>query len=287
MEMLALPPFASVQRVRQLEAVEMDTLCRRVLAASPDSWSKPLGQGLATYCRKGSRLNKVVGLGLASLNADLALHLQDAEQAYAQSQAPIQVEVCTHACPSLTNVLAARGYQCTGHMMVLGCSLTQRVPATETTIEGTVKTRLVAQHEAYLWAEVLAQGFSAVTRGEHSAKHDVVDRSPLRQLFADVGRIDSTYRWLAEIDGQPAGGASLDVSGGVAQLAHAATLPKYRGHGVQPALLAARLTQASQVGCAFAVLATRPGSVSQRNAQRAGFVPLYARAIWSRAPTRA
>jgi GNAT superfamily N-acetyltransferase len=85
--------------------------------------------------------------------------------------------------------------------------------------------------------------------------------------------------YLALRDGVPAGGASMHVTGGVAQLTGAATLPQHRRRGVQSALLSARLADAAAEGCDLAVVTTQPGSKSQQNVQRNGFDLLYARAI--------
>jgi GNAT superfamily N-acetyltransferase len=77
----------------------------------------------------------------------------------------------------------------------------------------------------------------------------------------------------------PAGGASLRLFEGIAQLCGAATLPEHRRHGVQSALLAARLEAAVRAGCDVAVVTTTPGSKSQENVQGQGFDLLYTRAI--------
>ncbi len=90
-------------------------------------------------------------------------------------------------------------------------------------------------------------------------------------------------RYLAYRDGAVAGGASLRVCDGVAQLCGAATMPAHRRRGVQTALLAARLADAARQGCDIAVVTTQPGSKSQQNVQRQGFEPLYTRAILVRA----
>jgi GNAT superfamily N-acetyltransferase len=90
---------------------------------------------------------------------------------------------------------------------------------------------------------------------------------------------DGFSRYLARRGGVPAGGASLRLSEGVAHLCGAATLPPHRRHGVQSALLAARLEIAAEAGCEVAVAITEPGSKSQENVQRRGFDLLYARAI--------
>ena len=88
------------------------------------------------------------------------------------------------------------------------------------------------------------------------------------------------HRTLALRDGVMAGGASVRLAeGGVAQFTGAATLPAHRRHGVQTALLAARLADAAAAGCDIAVVTTQPGSRSQHNVQRSGFELLYTRAI--------
>ena len=90
-------------------------------------------------------------------------------------------------------------------------------------------------------------------------------------------------RYLAYRDGAAAGGASLHVCGGVAQLCGTATMPAHRRRGVQTALLAKRLADAARQGCDIAAVTTQPGSKSQQNVQRQGFELLYTRAILVRA----
>ena len=56
-----------------------------------------------------------------------------------------------------------------------------------------------------------------------------------------------------------------------------------RRHGVQTALLAARLADLA-AGCDVAVVTTQPGSRSRRNVQRHGFDLLHTRAVLIREP---
>jgi len=81
-----------------------------------------------------------------------------------------------------------------------------------------------------------------------------------------------------------AGGASMRLTDGVAQLCGAATLPAHRRRGVQTALLEERLAIAAAAGCDLAVVTTQPGSKSQQNVQARGFDLLYTRAILVREP---
>ena len=90
--------------------------------------------------------------------------------------------------------------------------------------------------------------------------------------------------YLALRDGVIAGGASLRMTEGIAQLTGAATAPAHRRRGVQTALLLARLTDAAAAGCDIAVVTTQPGSRSQQNVQRRGFDLLYTRAVLVKQP---
>jgi predicted GNAT family acetyltransferase len=91
-------------------------------------------------------------------------------------------------------------------------------------------------------------------------------------------------RYAALRDGILAGGATLRLTEGIAQLTGAATVPAHRRRGVQTALVSARLADAADAGCDVAVIITQPGSKSQQNAQRQGFDLLYTRAVLVKQP---
>jgi hypothetical protein len=67
-------------------------------------------------------------------------------------------------------------------------------------------------------------------------------------------------------------------------MAGAATAAAHRRHGIQNALLSARLADATSAGCDLAVIVTQPGSRSHQNAQRRGFHLLYTRAVLVKPP---
>jgi GNAT superfamily N-acetyltransferase len=93
-------------------------------------------------------------------------------------------------------------------------------------------------------------------------------------------------RYAALRDGTLAGGAELRITDGIAQFAGAATAPQHRRHGIQTALLNARLAAAAAAGCDIAIIVTQPGSKSQQNSQRRGFDLLYTRAVLVKQPTQ-
>jgi GNAT superfamily N-acetyltransferase len=113
--------------------------------------------------------------------------------------------------------------------------------------------------------------------------HEEFPRAVVARAMRDFTAA-GVLRYIALRDGVVAGGASYRVAEGVAQFTGAATAPEHRRHGVQTALLSARLAAAAAAGCDVAVVTTQPGSTSQQNAQRRGFDLLYTRAILVKQP---
>ena len=113
--------------------------------------------------------------------------------------------------------------------------------------------------------------------------HDEFPREAIENAERDFAAAGGT-RYAAFRDGVLAGGADFRITDGIAQLAGAATAPAHRRHGVQTALVAARLADARAAGCDVAVIVTQPGSRSQQNAQRRGFDLLYTRATLVKHP---
>ena len=135
-------------------------------------------------------------------------------------------------------------------------------------------------HEA--WLNVIVAGFANPDM-QGVPSHEEFSREVMDQTVGDMATASRFARYLAYRDGVLAGGASLCLCEGVAQLCGAATAPAHRRRGVQSALLATRLAAAAGQGCDIAVVTTQPGSKSQQNVQRQGFELLYTRAILVRA----
>ncbi|CAM3278815.1 N-acetyltransferase domain-containing protein [Deinococcus saxicola] len=87
-------------------------------------------------------------------------------------------------------------------------------------------------------------------------------------------------RYLARVDGQPAAAAALSVQDGVAYLAGAATLPEFRGRGVQAALIHRRLNDVASE-CELVTVTAAFASGSQRNLERQGFRVAQLNTLWS------
>jgi GNAT superfamily N-acetyltransferase len=87
--------------------------------------------------------------------------------------------------------------------------------------------------------------------------------------------------YVARLDGASAAYGALYVAGTVGVCAAAATLPEWRGRGLQTALLRRRIADAAAAGCDLIVVQASPGSGSQRNVQRLGLALAYTRATWT------
>src|SRR5262249_35721866 len=105
------------------------------------------------------------------------------------------------------------------------------------------------------------------------------DRESLESVFEDSSTTPGMVLYLARRNGELAGGGSVRMSKGLAQMSGASTLPAHRRRGVQSTSLRARLADAARAGCDLAVTCTEPASKSQENMQRAGFELLYSRAV--------
>lgn len=269
--------FADVALARQIDGAEARlcvSVAEGVSRRQPDAGAdvSPLAGGLAVFAGSGSPTNKAIGIGLDE-PLDLAALAAIEERWRARGEA-MRVELSSLALPSVGQALTARGYQLMGFENVLGRSLAEvehLVTAPPVTLE------LLAPEDTRLWIDVTVEGFAVPD--ERPAQTESYPRDVLEGIFLDFARAHGFRRYLARVNGEPAGAASLRLDGPVAQLCGAATLAAHRRRGVQAALLQRRLTDAGAHGCTLATVTTQPGSKSQANAQRRGFHVLYTRAL--------
>ena len=270
--------FADIALAARIELAECRLLADCGAAAArrrPDSraFVREIAGGVATYTGPDSPFNKLAGLGFG--DAIDAEGLAGVERAFAERGAPVQAEVSSLADPSVSALLTGRGYVLQNFENVLGL----RLPAANLPSAGDgidVSVGDATHHEA--WLDVIVAGFASPD-AQGVPSHEEFSRDVLDRTVGDMATAPAFIRYLAHRDGVVAGGASLRLCEGVAQLCGAATAPAHRRRGVQSALLAARLADAARRGCDVAVVTTQPGSKSQQNVQRQGFELLYTRAV--------
>jgi ribosomal protein S18 acetylase RimI-like enzyme len=275
--------FASSPLARRIEAAEASltfdvghTVQRRyperaVIVAR-------FGGGVGVFAGD-SPFDKVIGVGFQALDLE---ELGAFERAVFARGGRVQVELSTLADPGLATTLTARGYMLCGFENVLGRAVE---PAMGAVADDSVADDSVAEispGEGALWIATVAGGFVDPDGSDGPASHESFARDALDAVLHDMENVVGYRRFLARIAGDIAGGASMRIHDGIAQLTGAATLARYRRRGVQTALLRVRLAVAARAGCDLAVVTTQPGSRSQQNVMRAGFSLLYSRAILRR-----
>ncbi|MBW8481417.1 GNAT family N-acetyltransferase [Actinomadura parmotrematis] len=271
------PLFCDVALAERVERAEVELIAASAEAARSrrgvaEGFTIPVAGGVASFIEADSPLNKVAGLGFAG--SPSAAELDEVEHAFAARGAAVQAEIATLADPALGGLLADRGYRLVGFESVLGLALGdyEAGPAPDG-----VEVRPSGDGEFDAWLDVVA---GAVLHPDVQGvpAHEDFPRDVLVSAMRDMA--GAGVRRFAALRGATlAGGASMRTAGGVAQLTGAATTPEHRRHGVQTALLAARLADAAASGCDIAVVTTQPGSRSQQNVQRQGFDLLYTRAV--------
>lgn len=276
--------FADVLLARRIESADCRLIgaaaeAHRARTGSDSVMARPLGGGLAVFTSPGAPWNKIAGLGFAPLEeADLA----EVEREMARRGSAVQVEFAALGDNTICTMLTRRGYDLVAFENVLGLRLGPRHVETPPSISITP----VVGGELRTWTDSVITGFEHPDPSQGPKAHESFTREQLEDVHADMAKVPGVRHYLARVDGQAAGGGALRLSEGIAQLCGAATLPAFRRRGVQTALLEARLRDASFEGCEVAVVTTQPGSKSQENAQRRGFVLLYTRAILVRPPDR-
>jgi GNAT superfamily N-acetyltransferase len=263
-----LRDFVDLNFARRLETAE--TLSPMHVHALqrfwPDAASEVIAGGTAVFGGRTYPANHIVGTGLygpVTLN-----DVEHVEEFYRSRGVPCEIVLSPLADPSLRGLLAPRGYRITEFNSVLirpleGCALVP--PADGITVE-----RVTAETEQ-TWDQVIARGFA--------------EYGPLPEnLFAAFATLPDSLNFLARVDGAPAGGGmgAIMREAGVAALFGTATVPEFRGRGVQTALINRRLWEAAQHGCEYAVVSTMPGSGSQRNMERRGFRVAYTKIVMVR-----
>jgi GNAT superfamily N-acetyltransferase len=267
--------FCDTALAHRVERAEVDLICAANVAARQrlgGGFALPIAGGLASFAGDGSPYNKVAGLGFDGVPEPAVLAA--VERAFAELGVSTQVELAHLAAPEVRDLLTSRGYRLESFENVLGRIVESS--GTPPDLPGVI-IRRSPDEELDAWLAVMSE---AVARPDTDGLPwlDEFPRDVYEDALRDAGQA-GVRRYAAVRDGHLAGGAELRVVDGVAQFAGAATAPAHRGRGIQSALLAARMADASAEGCDLAVIVTQPGSRSHQNAQRQGFHLLYTRAV--------
>jgi hypothetical protein len=199
-----------------------------------------------------------------------ATELEAIEAFYRSRGEGVQIDLCPFAHSSLLDLLGQRFYQ----LVEFNTVLVRPLQSTQLfrTCSADINVKEASPVDGRLWARTVASGF--LENEEITPK----TLDPLDTIFG----VPSGTCFLAWIGGEPAGGAAMSMREGLAVLYADSTLPEFRNLGVHTSLIQERCDRATAAACDLAVAATLPGSSSQRNYERAGFRPVYTKAILAR-----
>ncbi|MBI3132261.1 MAG: GNAT family N-acetyltransferase [Acidobacteria bacterium] len=235
------------RRLERAQALQND----RFNAASGGR-SLSIGGGFAHFRGEGHPLNQALGLIEPITEAALA-------EVEAFLGSPTVLELSPAADPELWPLLARRGYRL--HQFQ---QLWARPLGDEAWTPDPARTRVAEPAESDTYHRVVAGGFFE--------RDDWRDFDP--PFITPLGLTDA-WGFLAFIDGEPAGGGMLGIVEGVALLSGDGVIPRFRGRGLQKALIRARLAFARARGCDVACAGTAPSTASQRSYEACGFRAAY------------
>lgn len=215
-----------------------------------------------------SPLTQTFGLGLFE-NLSLKT-IEELEKFYRQFSAPIFHEVSPMADPSHMDVLYKCGYQPIELTNILYKPLSKE-NAVYPPINSEITTQSMQKGEEKIWASVSAQGWNL----------EAPDLSEFIYEFAQVAiQSRGVLSFFANLHGKPISTGMLYIDNNIALLAGDSTIAEGRNRGAQNALIEARLSYAAAHGCTVAMMATSPGSQSQKNAEKKDFRLAYTRTKW-------
>lgn len=206
---------------------------------------------------------------VGNLHPDDIEHLDAIISEFRSHNVPRRFDIIpSHAHPSLLHHLTAKGFfQSAFHTAMYG------LPTNTITIPPAITIRPVLPSEKDTFISLYLDGFG------------IPKSTPaLSYLGESIGLLigqPSMHCLFAEINNTLAAMAILYTHKNVGYLATATTLPQWRNHGCQRALLDARLAIAASAGCDLITGQTGITTTSQHNMERAGLRIAYTKALWT------
>ena len=242
----------------------------------------PLADGWMSFTPGVKWCNCATGAGLSAAVGDVELDALEAF--YAQRGVPAAIELTTLVSQDLLGKLGGRGFRIEHFENVLArpladgdeplALLSHALPA-GLEIRETDKGDggQVGAHAA-----LVSGGFRLDGAEPDAAKIAILERAVVHERSTS---------FMALIDGQLAGACSMEICtiDGVTacSLWGTAVATPYRKRGIQQAMIAKRLAYGIEHGCTLAIIESKPGIPTERNAARLGFALSYVRFMMSNA----
>lgn len=241
----------------QMSARQANVLAR-MTPATPGAAQECDGGQLIAF-GPGRYVNRGAGIGLGEMPG--AEIVSAVESFYTSQSLPASVEINPWVSEDLVAALGTAGFHLERFRNVYVRELSA-LPDQRPADIREVDAAMVAERNAIL-------------AGDSSGKA----RRVSDEFCAAMMQVGDTNDFVAIVNGVPAACGSLNLVNGVGWLGGAATLQKYRGQGLQQALLGYRLHLARKLGCDFAACTAVPDGQSARNLERLGFQLIYTQAV--------
>ena len=240
----------------------------RDVFGAKDAGSLRVAGGAATSFGAGIPMFSIKGVGL---NGSMSVAEFEAAERFVRERGAksVVLDVCPLADESVAKIAGERGYVFSGFESVMY----REIGKDEVIAEPGHAVISLDAERAEEWSRAMGAGFA--DGGESPAW--IID---FGRAFFSVPRCTPM---AVMVDGELAGAGTMIVIQGIAGLLSSAVMPNFRGRGIQTALIRHRLRVAQAAGCELVKMDTKPGTSSQRNAERAGFRVAYTRAQFSKA----
>ncbi|CAG0954612.1 hypothetical protein PHYC_00392 [Phycisphaerales bacterium] len=239
----------------------------RGLAAVADE-ARPLAGGTMGRGVPGTWFNGAVGLGLNG--AVSRAEIDELVEFYTSKGIEPRVEVCPFADESLIRGLADLGFVVRLFEMTFYRALDRQetVRPPQHTPHGIEIAALDAGDDGAVreYATVCVTGFAPP--GE-TIRPEFID------AVAKTARHPRVTGVVARYEGRIVAAGGMEASGESAGLFGLSVLPEFRRRGIQQAMIAWRLNEASRRGSRIACIAGKPGEGTERNVRRMGFMLAY------------
>jgi GNAT superfamily N-acetyltransferase len=227
----------------------------------------PVNSGVCICTSASVPFNFAVGIGLDG--PVTPSELDDIERFFRSRGLPPRIDLTPYTDASLGALLQERGYCASEITSVLALQLSDELPPAPLP-ENTV-VRLAEEQECENWVDLLVKCFFHADPGPER-------RANLGSLFCVANSLNVIAISEGEVAGVAGGMIPDDLN--VAVIFGSSVLPQFRNRGIHRAMLHARLERAKDAGCRVAAVTATPGSVSERNLIRYGFVHCYEKATY-------
>jgi GNAT superfamily N-acetyltransferase len=263
--------------MNNLSFTEMARLIERKQGTSLEGLARevvPVAEGWMIFDVPGSPVNKVCGLGFGRPPTEA--ELEGLVTFFTQHGAEPKVELSPFAPPALMEGLAQRGFVLREFENVLvrelppGAQPRAMMPGGWP--EGITVHRVDPSDEAAVreQSQVAFSGFFP-------------EGTPMPEGILEFGMKCARTRgydlFVARCDGEVVGAGGCESGEGITLLFGTSVKASHRRRGIQQALMVARLERGQELGSQLAVINSRPGIPTERNAARIGFRMAYSRAV--------